>query len=362
MKKYDVVIIGAGPAGASVAKSLEETEHSYLILDKKVLPRNKPCAGVLTPKVKSVIKFPEKLYERPLEGFRIFSPSNIMVESFFPQPGFIVERDVFDTFLIRSLKTQPSHVTVTSIIDKGHCIQIRGINWRCEACCVIGADGANSIVKKYYGISSKRIAIAAQYIVALPSDVIDSRIGNWFEIYYTLNHGYGWISPMKNYLKIGVGIISNHLKGSIWQILDKFMIHPKIKEKLIGGKILRKEASVIPMSGPLDRLTGNRAILTGDAGGFVYPGTGEGIFYAIITGQIAARIMDQAIADQKFNNDFLEKNYSEELEKNGILGLRDVDFVEKVLATKERAEKYVKQLKNMTRFSSSSQVINNSSD
>ena len=362
MAKYDVVIIGAGPAGASAAKTLEEIGRSYLIVDKKVFPRNKPCAGVISPKIKSVIKLPEGLHERPLEGYRVFSPSDIMVESFFPQHGSIVERDVFDMFLVQSLKNRPAHVTVREISDKGHCIELRGDDWRCEACCVIGADGANSVVKNYYDIPSKCIAIAAQYVVALPLGVIDNRIGNWFEIYYTLNYGYGWISPMKNCLKIGVGIVSDHLKGSIWQILDKFMTHPKVKEKSKSGKIVRKETHVIPMSGPLDRLTGNRAVLVGDAGGFVYPGTGEGIFYAIKTGQIAARIIDQAITDQEFNADFLEKNYSDELEKNGVLGLRDVDFVERFLASSENAEKYVRQLRHMTRSSPSSQVINNSLD
>jgi geranylgeranyl reductase family protein len=354
MITYDAVVIGAGPAGASAAKVLEDKGYTYLIVDKEIFPRNKPCAGVLSPKIKSVIKIPEELHERPLEGYRIFSPSNIMVESSFPQQGSIVERDVFDAFLVKSLRNPPYHITVKNISDKGNCVEIKSDNWRCEACCVIGADGVNSIVKNYYDIPSKSIAIAAQYIVKLPMGSIDNRVGNWFEVYYTLQYGYGWISPMKNCLKIGVGIISDHLKGSIWQTLDKFMTHPTVNEKIKGGKIIRKEVHTIPMSGPLDKLTGNRAILVGDAGGFVYPGTGEGIYYAIKTGQIAAQVIDRAIADQKFTNDFLEKIYVEKLDKKGLLGLRDVDFVERYLADNANAEKYVKRLKYMTKIRPSS--------
>jgi geranylgeranyl reductase family protein len=354
MEKYDIVIIGAGPAGASAAKILEEKGHKYLIVDKEVFPRNKPCAGVLSPKIKTVIKIPEELHERPLEGYRIFSPSNTMVESIFPQQGSIVERDVFDAFLVKSLRKQPTHIKVKSISDKGNCVEIKSDNWRCETSCVIGADGVNSIVKNYYNIPSKSIAKSAQYIVALPKEAIDNRVGNWFEVYYTLQYGYGWISPMNDCLKIGVGIVSDHLKGSIWQILDKFMTHPTVNEKIKGSKIIRKEAHTIPMSGPLDRLTGNRAILVGDAGGFVYPGTGEGIYYAIKTGRIAAQVVDHAIAKQKFNEDFLEKTYLDELEKNGLLGLRDVDFVERYLTNTVNAEKYVKRLKYMTKIHPSS--------
>jgi flavin-dependent dehydrogenase len=111
--------------------------------------------------------------------------------------------------------------------------------------------------------------------------------------------------------------------------------------------MMRKETHVIPMSGPLDRLTGNRAVLVGDAGGFVYPGTGEGIYYAIKSGQIAAQVVDQAIDDKDFDGEFLEKTYLDELEKNGLLGLRDVDFVERYLANSASAEKYVRRLKHM---------------
>ena len=354
MVKYDVVVIGAGPAGASAAKALEEEGHNYLIVDKELFPRNKPCAGVLSPKIRSVIKLPEGLHERPLDGYRICSPSNIIVESFFPQQGSIVERDVFDTFLVQSLRNQPAHITVKEISDEDHCIEIRGDDWRCEACCVIGADGVNSVVKNYYSIPSKRIAIAAQYIIALPSSVIDRRVGNWFEVYYTLHYGYGWISPMKNCLKIGVGIVTDHLKESIWQILDKFMTYSTVKEKSKGGRVVRREVHLIPMSGPLDRLTGNRAVLVGDAGGFVYPGTGEGIYYAIKTGRIAAQVVDHAIADQNFDGDSLEKTYLDELKKNGLLDLRDVDFVEQYLANSTSAEKYVRRLKHMTKPRSSS--------
>ncbi len=349
MEKYDVVIIGAGPAGTSAAKILESKRHNYLILDKMLFPRNKPCAGVLSPKVNSILKIPRNIRERPLYGYRVFSPSGNIVESPFPEPGSIVKRDIFDMFLVESLIKKPTHVDVTKIYKDDYGMVIVGNNWKCKAKSIIGADGANSIVKKYCKISSKKIAITAQYTISLPFNIINKFIGNWFEVYYTLRYGYGWISPNKQSLKIGVGILSNYLKMNIWDVLNNFMNHPIVKGKSKDGKIIGKETHIIPMSGPLDRLVGNKCILVGDAGGFVYPGTGEGIFYSIKTGQIAARVIDQAIIDDDYHNISIEKNYLKELDKNGILCLRNIDFVEKILSSSEKIEKYVKRLRYLNR-------------
>ncbi len=347
MKKYDVVIIGAGPAGASAAKYFEEVDRSYIIVDKEQFPRNKPCAGVLSPKINSILKIPKEICERPLTGYRIFSPLGTMVESSFPEAGSIVRRDLFDNFLVQSLKNKPANVNINEISEKNECLEVHGKDWKCKSRFIIGADGANSMVKKHLKIPSKQIAIAAQYEVSLPQKVIDKQIGNWFEIYYTLKYGYGWISPMKSSLKVGVGILSDHLDGNIFQILDKFIKYPIIKEKISNGKIVRKEAHIIPMSGPLDKLAGKRTTLTGDAGGFVYPGTGEGIYYAIKTGRIAAQIIDRSLNNNDFASDSLEENYLFELEKNGLLSLRNIDFIGKYLTYPKKTEKYVKRLKSM---------------
>jgi geranylgeranyl reductase family protein len=352
MVRYDVVIIGAGPAGSSAAKVLEEKGYNLLIVDKELFPRNKPCAGVLSPKISSLVDVPEYIRERPLDGYRVFSPSGVTIESSFPQKGSIVDRGVFDDYLVGFLKKPPTQVEVKEITEKNHCLEVKGEDWRCEASCIIGADGANSVVRKYCSIPRKRVALAAQYVIKLHPDIIDRRVGNWFEVYYTLNYGYGWISPMKNYLKVGVGIISDYLKGSIWQVLDKFMMQPNIKKRSQEGKIVRREMHVIPTSGPLDKLTGKQAILVGDAGGFVFPGTGEGIFYAIKTGRIAASILDQAIANYDLDAESLEKRYVDELNRNGLLGLRDVDFMERFLANSESIERYVRRLRHMIQSSS----------
>jgi flavin-dependent dehydrogenase len=112
-KIYDVVIIGAGPAGTAVAKTLLESKLSLIIIDKAKFPRNKPCAGVLPPRIYSELDIPETIQERPLEGYRLYAPSGAIVESNFPKPGLIVNRAPFDEFLVNKLgvKITQDHIS-----------------------------------------------------------------------------------------------------------------------------------------------------------------------------------------------------------------------------------------------------------
>ncbi len=107
------------------------------------------------------------------------------------------------------------------------------------------------------------------------------------------------------------------------------------------------------MRGPINKLAADRTVLVGDAGGFVFPGTGEGVFYAIKSGRIAAEVIGKALEVQKFDLEFLGKSYAEKLEKNGLMSLREVDFVEKVLSSPEKADKYVRRLKRLGGFKNS---------
>jgi len=343
MATYDVIVIGAGPAGSSAALVLENNGLEVLLLDREVFPRAKPCAGVLSPKIRSLVDIPESVIERPLEGYRVFAPSGKIAESRFPEPGAIVRREKFDDFLVKRLKKPPVQALVTEVVDAGGHLEVKGGDWTQEAEFVIGADGPNSVVKKFCGAADKSIAVAAQYELKLPSNEVNERVGNWFEVYYVLEHGYGWISPMRDGLKVGVGILKQHLQKGIMEVLDDFTRLPAVKAKVLGAIIEKQEGHPIPMSGPLGTLTGNRAVLAGDAGGFVYPGTGEGVYYAVKTGIIAGDVISRFLGGKESRS--LDDVYNEELKKAGMLALREVDFVERNLSSSEKAEKYVQKLR-----------------
>lgn len=352
---YDVAIVGAGPAGASAAFNLEKSGYNIVLIDKEKFPRSKPCAGVLPPRIFSEISVPDDIVERLLEGYRIFSPKGVMVESQFPKPGVIVRREKFDNFMIKRLNRKPSVLRVLNCESKNDFVQVEGDDGSYKARIVVGADGVNSYLRKYISKSGQNtdfindMAIAVQYEISLPNKKIDERIGNWFEVYYTLSYGYGWISPQKDAVKVGVGGVSDEFKKNAKNILEGFLENYEIKKKVGDGKIEKTEVHRIPMSGPAPTLTNERIILCGDAGGFVFPGTGEGIYYAIKSGRIAAEVINSAFNKESMDFQSLKEPYQKKLKENGLLYLRDVNFIENVLSSTDKAEKYVMRLKKLTR-------------
>jgi geranylgeranyl reductase len=142
--------------------------------------------------------------------------------------------------------------------------------------------------------------------------------------------------------------VSADYKRSYKKTLNEFLEQSFIKEKILDGEIVGMESHPIPMGGPLNKLCADRTILVGDAGGFVFSGTGEGIYYAIKSGRVAGEAICQALEAGQFDGDFLGKLYAEKLEKSGLSSLREVDFAEKVLSSPKNAEKYVRTLKKLS--------------
>jgi geranylgeranyl reductase family protein len=344
---YDVAIVGAGPAGAQAAFTLEKKGFNIIIIDKQEFPRTKPCAGVLPPRIFSEVEVPNNIIERPLEGYKLVSPSGYIVRSSFPNPGIIVRREIFDSYLLSRLECTPTMARVDRIETQNDHIKIDCAGETLLARTLIGADGANSQIRRsiqeFQGQNeiSLENAIALQYEVSIPNKKVDEVFGNWFEVHYTLRYGYGWISPLKGAVKVGVGGVGADFKNNVKSVLDDFLEHVNLLEI---GKIIKTEAHLIPMKGPLKILSSNRVLLCGDAGGFVFPGTGEGIYYAIKSGRIAAEVLSWGLENQCLDAEPLGERYNIELEKKGLLSLRQVDFIEGVLSDSEKAESYVRKL------------------
>ncbi len=336
---HEVCVLGAGPAGASAAAELERLGIEYVLIDKAKFPRSKPCGGVLPFRVVEELRLPESVVERPLIGYRIFSPSLEVVESRFPTKGAVVRRSAFDVFLLSSLEQEPLHAKVTSVRERGDCVELSAGGERIKARYLIAADGANSVARRCLGIAYEKLALACQYVVALPEAAIEERIGEWFEVYYLFSRGYGWLAPLRGAVKAGVGGLGSAFSR---RALDSFIRAAPVAEKLAGGKITRYQAHRIPMQGPLEEPATQRVLLAGDAGGFVFPGTGEGIYYAIKSGVAAARAVAQAMQGEA-----PAEAYKRELKRGGLLSLRGMDFLDRALASPKHAERYVRRLKRL---------------
>lgn len=342
---FDVIIIGAGPAGSIAAWELSKAGFKTLILEKEKLPRDKPCAGIIPPRVYALPgEIPNGTVERRFKGYRLFSPSGIELYSKFLREGVIVDRKRFDFWLTNKAKDAGAEVIDCrkvrniEISDKFKVVTEKtGTCKEYYSKFLVGADGANSVVRKSIGQGYKNFALGVQCTIDVPNEVICEKIGNWFEVYYGLvDYGYGWVSPLNNKIRIGLGSTDDKFLRNPMEYMDKFL-EKFGKEKEI--KNLRKinfESHLIPADGPLDKPCTGNAVLIGDAGGFVNPLTGEGIYYAVKSAQIAAGVI------AKCGGDF-EKECTDKLKSIRLnTKLRD-----EVLQNPKTMEEYVKRLKTL---------------
>ncbi len=322
---YDVAIIGAGPGGSTAASFLAKGGMRVLLLDKSEFPRDKTCGDALSPSALKILgdlglvnKVKEFGYR--LNGVRLVAPNgNELIAPIPPKPGFaehlyIAPREKLDNLLLNNAISLGAEfkpkVRVTDLRLESNKVIISGISAKNKlsfsADVGIIAVGANISLLQKLGFISKspEFAIAARaYFDNLPNldDLMEIRFDG------VPLPGYGWIFPTsKTSANIGAGFLrkSRRLPFTAREILDKFLEHAPVREILSGG-----ERNGVVKSFPLRmdfasaHTFRDRMILVGEAAGLVNPFTGEGIDYAMESGQIAASVIKDlaTIGDYSIN-------------------------------------------------------------
>lgn len=305
MKTFDVIIAGAGPAGATAAKVLGEAGASTLLIDKSAFPRDKPCGGGISARV--LERFP---YLRPaldriptswVNKVHFESPSGFVVDYRSPDPLYLmIRRCEFDN-LLRTLAL-PDVETATGLVRKvdfQHSgVRVSTESDEYEARTIIGCDGANSVVARASGLRTGHVqsGCAIDMMEETPREELSTAEPDRMYIYYRLgsHYGYGYVFPKTAHLNVGVGFKLDYylanLRGEHYSHHQSFVEDLKSKQVLAGhSNRTNFKAFPLPISGPLARTYGDRVLLAGDAGGFVNALTAEGIYYAMVTGELAAR-------------------------------------------------------------------------
>lgn len=292
--KYDVIVVGGGPAGATAAEDLTRSGHKVAFLDRD--GRIKPCGGAIPPRLIADFFIPDEMLVAKVSTARMISPTQRHVD--IPiENGFVgmVDRETFDPYLRQRAVDAGAHRytgTFTAITRdaEGTHVQYRdkisGNAMTLSGKLVIGADGARSNVAKAEVPGGDKIpyVIAYHEIIEAPAatatydparcDVIyDGAISPDF---------YGWIFPHGSQASVGM--------GSMIKSVDVKAATAQLRETagLAGCKTIRKEGAPIPLK-PLDRWdNGLDVVLAGDAAGVVAPSSGEGIYYAMVGGRVAA--------------------------------------------------------------------------
>jgi len=299
---YDVVVIGGGPSGATAANDLARAGCNVAFLDRD--GRIKPCGGAIPPRLIEDFSIPEEQLVAHIQTARMISPTQRAVDIHI-EGGFVgmVDREHFDEFLRqRAVSNGAARLTGTYLrLERDgagtHVIyreKSSGEERRLATKLVIGADGARSNVARTEVPGGDKIpyVIAYHEIISAPAqsntydparcDVIyDGKISPDF---------YGWVFPHGPSVSVGMGtgVDGVDLKAATADL--------RATAGLTNCETIRREGAPIPLR-PLDRWDNGRdVVLAGDAAGVVAPSSGEGIYYAMVGGRVAATAAQAVLA------------------------------------------------------------------
>ncbi|MBI5681608.1 MAG: geranylgeranyl reductase family protein [Deltaproteobacteria bacterium] len=312
--KYDAIIVGLGPAGAAAAYKLASNGLMVLALDKEKFPRYKTCGGAVSYKVNKILNMDfssaaEDVTEGIVFSFRakrqIFIPHNTPIAT-------MVMRDRFDNLLAEKAKAKGVeilyNIKVNGIEEDDSQVVVKTEKEDFKASAVVAADGASSfIARDYFKIPLKPNTLTIEGEFSLDKEILSTLKGKAIIDFGLIPWGYGWIFPKGNNLSVGIAGLSSKTNSNFKNYYNEFV---KRHDILKGLKPIREGGWIIPQFlGNKIKISGKRILLAGDAAHIVDPFIGEGIYYAIRSGQIAANAITCGIK----NNDFT--SYEKEIER-----------------------------------------------
>lgn len=300
---YDVLIVGGGPAGSTLAWALRNTDLNIAILDKKTFPRDKVCAGWVTPAVVEELGLDIADYQQhnimePIYGFKVSRIGQAEVETrYTDEPAsYSIRRYEFDRYLVErsgAAMILGEKFQAMSRTEEGWLV-----NGQYRARLVVGAGGHFCPVVRTMGarLGRSETVVAAQEIEFEMSAEAAARCpvqADTPELFFCEDlKGYGWVVRKGNYLNVGLGREDNHkLSEQVAAFRADLIARGKIPAetplKFHGHAYLLYPQATRP-------LLEDGVMIIGDAAGLAYPESGEGIRPAVESALIAARTIVQA--------------------------------------------------------------------
>ena len=301
MKIFDAVIVGAGPAGSMTGYFLAKAGLDVLLIEKSHFPRRKVCGGGLTHRAYREIPFSidsviHSSVSWGMIGFRGRKITTIKCD----QPvAYLVARASFDNHLLQKAIQQGVNCLqgerVRLCHDERGLFTVQTDQSTCYSRYLVGADGVHSLVAREIGLMPDRqTSLAYEAHLSYPDGKIDPLIQSITFDFGTLLGGYGWIFPKQDHINVGVFRNWPGKRASKAQLLRFIHQHPSLQNLSITD--LRAYPG--PLGGRINQLHKNRLVLVGDAANLTDPWLGEGLFYALVSGRMAAEAIIQHTSNQ----------------------------------------------------------------
>jgi len=318
-REFDIIIVGAGPAGCIAAKYLSEN-YNVLLIDQLPFPRNKPCGGILIEDCKKFVKkfnIEDTVLMYPHISYVNYIDLNNDIKIKNRRNWLNINRKSFDSVLLSLCQDKVVFMPETKFLsfrqkDKFIHVSIRSTinkeNFFLKTKYLIGADGANSSIRKNLFSDSLLIYFAIQEWIetSIASDTV------YFVYDDEITDYYSWIIPKGNYSIIGSAIRKTDIPNEKLKILKE-----KIKNKLnIYGTVLKRECAlgVRPTKLTDIKFGYGNVLLIGEAAGLISPSSGEGISFALKSGENCATAINENPSDalnqyKKLSQPLLSKIY-----------------------------------------------------
>jgi geranylgeranyl reductase family protein len=338
---YDVVVCGAGPAGASASLFLSQQGIRHLIFDQSAFPRPKVCGDGITPLCTTMLKqvipgiqkdFAEKSAVKRINKLRLyginFKHAELSTGDFIPAEKnevYTISRFEFDDYLVKHVQQKPEATFWENTKLIGYSVEKDGVRLKLMqqgmpievfTKMVIAADGDRSPFRKSIystAIDRKQMVAAIRTYYKNVTPVSTNDLYEIFALKEVLP-GYFWIFPMADGThNVGLGITSDVIqekKINLRKLMDELIdTHPLLKDRFANAeKIHSIEGSGLPIMMETEpRLSTERMVLTGDAASLADPISGEGIGPGIVSGKYAAVIAAKAIQANDFSAAFLKQ-------------------------------------------------------
>jgi geranylgeranyl reductase family protein len=331
---YDLIIIGAGPAGSAAALYGKKYNLKTLLLEKAFYPRDKICGDAISGKSMGVLDDlglldeARKLPGTVIDSFAFGSPAGKIIEiplcdkKSDPPKGLVIQRKVFDPFLFGHAKDAAEKTvegfTVNDIIVKEGAVcgvigkNDKGEEQRFYGKIVLGADGYQSVVGHKAGIYNRD---PKHWVVALRQYYRNVEVKQRvLEIHFVdeIIPGYFWIFPMNDGLaNVGIGMLYDSIKKNNVNLKEEMAKiireNPLFRERFLGAEALEEPKGWnLPVGSIRRKITGDGFMLLGDAAGLIDPFSGEGIGNALFSAKTAVEHASRAIE----SNDFSDRNLS----------------------------------------------------